>query len=421
MKLHVSPFAAVLLLTLGARAAITVPGADGSDGVLNVTTNTVIDLAQAATGTWDANNAANAGKGIYDASKWAVVFKYSSVTVATGATVTFTNHASRAPVVWLVSGNVSIAGNVSVDGQQFAVAPLLAEPGPGGFRGGMASYSTGPKAGAGFGPGGGFQQNNAGGAGGYGTAGIGGSAPGAPYGNPSLVPLLGGSGGAGDPEFTTNREGGGGGGGALLVACTGTVTIGGEVRANGGTGRAIGFNVDAGGGSGGGVRIVCSDLVGAGRVNATGGSGWQIGGLGRVRIERVVNTNSLQIVPDPSVVPLAANDTALLWPPSDAPEVKIISVGGAAAPADPRASFGSAGADVALPETTTTQVVIETRNVEQASQVQVRLTPRANTNASVINAAVSSVVSTTPLVVRWTATLPVNVGYSAVQVKVVRP
>ena len=393
MKLLVSPFAAVLLLTLGARAAITVPGADGSDGVLNITTNTVIDLAQAAPGNWDANNSANVGKGIYDASKWAVVFKYSSVTVATGATVTFTNHASRAPVVWLVSGNVSIAGNVSVDGQQFAVAPLLAEPGPGGFRGGMASYSTGPKAGAGFGPGGGFQQNNAGGAGGYGTAGIGGSAPGAPYGNPSLVPLLGGSGGAGDPEFTTNREGGGGGGGALLVACTGTVTIGGEVRANGGTGRAIGFNVDAGGGSGGGVRIVCSDLVGAGRVNATGGSGWQI----------------------------AANDTALLWPPSDAPEVKIISVGGAAAPADPRASFGSAGADVALPETTTTQVVIETRNVEQASQVQVRLTPRANTNASVINAAVSSVVSTTPLVVRWTATLPVNVGYSAVQVKVVRP
>jgi hypothetical protein len=169
------------------------------------------------------------------------------------------------------------------------------------------------------------------------------------------------------------------------------------------------------------VRIVCSDLIGAGRVNATGGAGWQTGGLGRIRIERVVNTNTLQIVPDPSVVPLAANDTALLWPPADAPEVKIVSVGGAVAPADPRASFGSAGADVALPETTSTQVVIETTNVEQASQVQVRVTPRANVNASVINAAVQSVVSTTPLVVRWTATLPVAVGYSAVQVKVVRP
>jgi plastocyanin len=421
MKTSASLAIACLLSVAAARAAITVPGADGSDGVLNITANTVIDLAQAVPAAWDANNTANAGKGVYDAGKWAVVFKYSSVTVATGATVTFTNHPSRAPVVWLVSGNVSIAGNVSVDGGQWAVAPLLAEPGPGGFRGGMASYSTGPKAGAGFGPGGGFQQNNAGYSGGYGTVGTGGALAGQPYGNPSLVPLIGGSGGAGDQEFTTNREGGGGGGGALLIACTGTVTIGGEVRANGGAGRSVQFNVDAGGGSGGGIRIVCSDLVGAGRINATGGSGWQIGGLGRIRVERVVNTNTLQIIPDPSVVPLAANDTALLWPPADAPEVKIVSVGGAAAPADPRASFGSAGADVALPETATTQVVIETTNVEQASQVQVRLTPRANANATVINAAVQTVVSTTPLVVRWTATLPVAVGYSAVQVKVVRP
>ena len=88
---------------------------------------------------------------------------------------------------------------------------------------------------------------------------------------------------------------------------------------------------------------------------------------------------------------------------------------------DPRASFGSAGADVALPETSSTQVVIETTNVEQASQVQVRVAPRANGNATVVNATVASVVSPSPLVVRWTASLPVNAGFSAVQVKVVRP
>lgn len=98
----------IAALTSLAPAAITVPGADGSDGALNITANTEIDLSQAVTGTWDQNNAANPGKGAYDPAKWAVVFKYSSVTVATGATVTFKNHASRTPVVWRVNGNVTI-------------------------------------------------------------------------------------------------------------------------------------------------------------------------------------------------------------------------------------------------------------------------------------------------------------------------
>ena len=121
--------AAVFTLSLGASAAITVPGADGSDGVLNITADTVIDLSQAPTGLWDANNSANAGKGIYDPAKWAVVFKYSSVTVAAGKTVTFKNHASRAPVVWLVNGSVSIAGTVSLDGGtggSYPAPPVLA-------------------------------------------------------------------------------------------------------------------------------------------------------------------------------------------------------------------------------------------------------------------------------------------------------
>ena len=94
----------LLSTALSTRAAITVPGADGSDGVLNIIADTEIDLSQAVTGAWDLANGANAGKGVYDAAKWAVVFKYSSVTVAAGKTLTFKNHASRAPVVWLVSG-----------------------------------------------------------------------------------------------------------------------------------------------------------------------------------------------------------------------------------------------------------------------------------------------------------------------------
>src|SRR5271155_4277471 len=112
-------------------AQIVVPS-DGSDGALNITTNIEIDLSQAVTGSWSANNSAHAGQGIYDPTQWAVVFKYSSVTIASNATVTFNNHPSTAPVVWLVSSNVSIAGTVSLNGQDIAPIPLLAVPGPGG-------------------------------------------------------------------------------------------------------------------------------------------------------------------------------------------------------------------------------------------------------------------------------------------------
>lgn len=112
---------------------------------------------------------------------------------------------------------------------------------------------------------------------------------------------------------------------------------------------------------------------------------------------------------------------AVLWPPAGSPEVRIVSVGGQAAPADPRASFGTFGADVALPITSSTQVLIETKNVEQASQVKVRGTPRSNGNFTEVVATVDSIVSNDPLVIRWKADLPVNVGYSAVQARVIRP
>jgi hypothetical protein len=83
-----------------------------------------------------------------------VVFKYTNIIIATGKKVTFKNHATRAPVVWLVSGNVSIAGTVDLSGEsardvwsspldgwvwESTHRPLggrLTEPGPGGFRGG---------------------------------------------------------------------------------------------------------------------------------------------------------------------------------------------------------------------------------------------------------------------------------------------
>src|SRR5207249_4737526 len=163
-------------------------------------------------------------------------------------------------------------------------------------------------------------------------------------------------------------------------------------------------------GSGGGLRVVADTLAGNGVLSTLGGSGNNNGGLGRIRVERVSDTSTIQVTPAPSVVPLISGATALLWPPADAPQVKIVSIGGQGVPYDPRASFGTSGADVVLPEVTTTQVVVETTNVEQASQVQVRVTPRAHATFTVVNAVVNTVLNTNPLVVRWTANLPVSVG-----------
>lgn len=368
-----------------ALAALNIPS-DGSDGALVLTNDTVIDLSQAITGNWDANNSANAGKGVYDATKWAVVFKYSRVTIQGGATVTFKNHASRAPVAWLVNGDVAINGTVSLDGEGGSPYPArLLQPGPGGFRGGSSDYGPGAGYSDGFGPGGAHSA-------GWASYGSGPDA----YGNPSMVPLVGGSG---------SGYGYGAGGGAILIASAGQLTISGKILSNGGNTY----------GSGGGIRLVAETLNGNGDVQALGQH------VGRIRIERVTNTSNLQIAPDSSVVTLPSGATPQIWLPTNGPTVRIVSIGGNSAPADPRAEFAAIGADLTLPQVTNATVVVETTNVEAASVVTVRASPRSNGNFTQATAAVTQLVSEDPLVLRWTANVPVNAGYSAIQVKVVRP
>ncbi len=391
---------------------IVVPGANGTDGVLNISTNTVIDLSRAVTAAWDSDNSANAGKGVYDASKWAVVFKYSSVTIRSNATVTFKNHASRAPVVWLVSGDVTIDGSLNLNGQSQVYAPLHAEPGPGGGRGGQGNFGSGLNSGSGFGTGGGPISQGAN----YGA--IPGARP--AYGNPSILQLIGGSGGGGGDG--DNNIGGGAGGGAILIAATQSIEIGGNLSANGGSGQSGAYWLNTGAGSGGAIRLVCNSILGRGAVNALAGqSNTQRGngGFGRLRLERCQNLDgTISFSPDPSVVTLAQGSEALIWPPTGAPEVRITSIGGGAVSLDPRAGFGAFGPDVALPITNRTFVTVETKNVEPQSQVIVRVTPRANANFLEANAAI---VSSTNSAIQWQAGVDVNVGYSAVQVRVVRP
>lgn len=373
-------------------AQLTIPS-DGSDGAFNPPpspTNVVIDLSQAVPGVWNANNSANAGKGIYDSKKWAVVFKYSGVRIPVGVTVSFKNHPTHAPVVWLVQGNVTNNGTVNLDGAgDVTGVPALtpSEAGPGGFRGGP----VGPEGeGAGLGPGGGTRW-----LGHYSSD----------YGNPQILPLIGGSGSA---AYSGGGGGSGGaGGGAILIAASGSLINEGVITAKGGFRSNYSLV-----GSGGGVRIIAAVVLGSGEVNCLGGG--PSGSPGRIRIESSVLAASLRTYPETIAVSPAT--PPLIWPPDAAPSVRIVSVDTFAAPADPTAPLVSS-ADVAIQNDRPAVIIIETRSFPIEGVVQVRAAQKWG-SAIWIRA---SYVSGNQADALWRATNTFVKGYTTLQARATAP
>ena len=352
-------------------AALNIPS-DGSDGAFNPSVDTEIDLGQATTGTWsDDNGGSDIGKGVYDPQQWVVVYEYSSVNIPSGVTVTFKNHPSNAPVMWLVSGSVTIDGTVDLSGTSVyeggleGLAPSTG--GPGGFRG----APSGPEgSGAGLGPGG------AGAAGGSsqpvyksGTY---------EYGNPKILPLIGGSGGSGSAGTA-----GSGGGGALLIASSTQILVNGNLIASGGDSYFSGSAVDRGydrRGSGGSLRLIADQVSGSGFLDCRGGfwnksspidtSFSQGDAFGRIRIE--TNSLSTSLITYPETVAVAPNDPVLLFPPANAPTVEIISVNAINAPVDPTAPL-QASSDIAIQNDEPVTIIVQTTNFPLEGVVQVRV------------------------------------------------
>lgn len=335
------------------HAQLNVPS-DGSDGALNVTSNTTIDLRLATTGAW---NTPGNGNGVYDPDRWAVVFKYSSVTL-TAATLNFINHRSNAPVVWLVQGDV-IIDNATIDLRTFDQFLGFVVPGPGGYRGGRGlSNPSSPAGSAGFGPGGatylGSEPSDAG----YATPG-GGAGGGIAYGNPQIVPLIGGSGGAG---LNSTPFPSGNGGGAILIVASGRIVFspGSAIRAEG-----VNISGSASNGSGGSVRLVADRLEGDGLILTRLGSE----SPGRVRIEVNHSAFSGQIIGSISVgIP---GNPPLIWPPNSAPSVRIVQVAGQNAPSDPSARFDQP--DMSVGSSGTVTVRIAAQNVPSNWNVTLRI------------------------------------------------
>ena len=148
-------------------------GSDGSYGALNITSNTTLDLPTNG------------------------IFNCTTISVASGTTLRFKRNPLNTPVYLLATGDISIDGAIDVSGGS-PNGRIPGAGGPGGFDGGWGGYGGTGFGGTGLGgdgqgPGGGKNANCSRGAsfatqGGTGTT---------PYGNSLLVPLIGGSGGAG--------------------------------------------------------------------------------------------------------------------------------------------------------------------------------------------------------------------------------
>ncbi|MEZ5064541.1 MAG: hypothetical protein R3B81_07370 [bacterium] len=395
----------VILAAPLALAQIDVPGQDW-DGSLTISASTTIDLAQAITGDWNVqptDAAWQPGDGVFDATQWAIVYHYTDVTIGAGATLDFANHPSGAPVVWLVTGNVTITGTVNIAGEAGTSSGFSSLPGPGGFRGGNGTFLGVPR-GAGFGPGGGAAGLSQDGS--YATAG-GGGAP--TYGGSRIVPLIGGSGGAG------NSSSAGAGGGAILVACAGDIQVTGTINARGG---ARGDN-GAGSGSGGAIRLIADGVTVNGTLVATGG--FQTAGEGRIRVESTgVLGGTGSIFPAPSLVLLASGATAQIWPEATDPSLRIVSLNGLAVPDDPRATFAFPWQDEALDGANGAITVrLEGTNVPSDATVNVFVT---RTGGDHIGPLPAAFVSSGGNVTTWEIALTdVENGLSAIQARAVLP
>jgi hypothetical protein len=198
------------------------------------------------------------------------------------------------PLLLLVSQQVRISGTVDVGAHGNT-------PGPGGGAGGVAPLGGPGVGGAGIG-GGKFcacsdvnQDDCGGGGGGYATDGAQGGTESVPcptaplggpsWGDPALLILTGGSGGASANQATAALPvgSGGGGGGALQISCSCAIRIDGTVKAGGGGGQPAALPSGApaagggGGGSGGSVLLEGISFSGSGVIGVTGGGGASAG------------------------------------------------------------------------------------------------------------------------------------------------
>ena len=393
-------------------------GSTGGDGALNPTASVEIQLPESG------------------------VLNYTTVNIPVGVTVSFRKNSTNTPVFMLASGDVIIAGIVSIVGADGAATGTYGDGvlsddgapgagGPGGFSGGHGGTADVQqrieliRGGNGLGPGGGAGGMEGGNAcdpvlGYYKYIGIGGSyantvyrprtawqcgaayGPHAdPYGSQLLQPLIGGSGGGGGRGGTNYAgSGGGGGGGAILIASSGTLRVTGTIDANGGDGGGLagtGVGGQGAGGSGGAIRLMGTRVEGNGKLYAnsgcinlnnnkrqncgySGNSSDYGGSPGRIRIEGDA------IAFNGTSQPAFVGDTPGAVFIAGSPALRIASVAGQVVPSNP-----TGVADLMLPASASAspvQIGFETTNVPVGNVVKLRVVPKSGVLTEAITPAI---------------------------------
>jgi hypothetical protein len=299
-------------------------------------------------------------------------------------------------VTWIASGNVTIAGTLDLSGatpatvntgvgSDPAAARVLAEPGPGGYTGGLGAFGgVAPQPGAG--PGGGpAGVLDAGGTACYGASGafilngITWANTGTPYGSYMAVPLYGGSGGGGGWDNSGGQlvgGMGGAGGGALRISSSTQIIVTGTIDANGGSAGQTGGSIAGcwgGPGAGGTIHLVAPTISGIGTLEACAGNypGRYDAAPCNGLIRFGTNTNNFTGSASPNPVV-----TALYLPPPNAtlpvPSLSITSVNGNAVPAEAAGSYLSP--DVTIAATSAVNVILTGANIPLTAPVTLRVT-----------------------------------------------
>ena len=248
----------------------------------------------------------------------------------------FKRNSRNTPVILLAQGNVNVSGIVDLSATLYSCQPACQYDyrigGPGGFNAGDSGRP-------GFGPGGGVVS----------TTDVS-LMNGKWIGSLSLVPIIGGSGGA---------DYGGGGGGAITIASSASITLGGQIYANGNGGSGTGYKC----GSGGAIRLVSNSITFTGNLSATSCG---TSPLGVIRVEATQIDFRGSAGPSATLSPI--NPTIVS---SASPRLTIVSVGGYSVPSYSGSRFDTV--DLLLPNQLTDpiNVVVQAVDIPSGTQVQV--------------------------------------------------
>jgi hypothetical protein len=319
----------ILYLVLGANAQSFSSGSTGADGALDlaILSCTLCEIQLPESG----------------------VLNYTTVTIPAGKVLKFKRNLRNTPVYLLAAGQVTIGGRIDVSGNGINIGaycgagyPTIRAPGPGGFFGGQPAQP-------GFGPGGGVSNAD----------------PGRWVGSLTLVPIVGGSGGAGASDGAF----GGAGGGALTIASSSSITVsqGAAIIADGGADFSCYgfFSYTTNAGAGGAIRIVSNAVTVAGVLNACNVFGAR---CGVIRLEAPSSSLSFTGSANPPVGLFPINSSVV---PGASPSLNFVSIGGFAVPSYGGQRFDTY--DMLLPNQLTDpiSVVVHASNIPVGTQVTV--------------------------------------------------